>query len=119
MQRAFGLAFLLVLCATLSGCGNSNDALAQDLIGAMNEMADAAESGNKTKIQTATTRFARLLKEYKNLSAEESKRIQAKYQSHWQAASKRMEIELKKAIVSGKISPPDMMSISELMLNMK
>lgn len=36
MQRISGLAVLLVLSAMLSGCGNSNDSMAQNMIKVMN-----------------------------------------------------------------------------------
>lgn len=121
MRRVFGLALLLVLSATLSGCGNSNDAIAEKMIKAMNEMADAAESGDKAKIQAATTKFAELVKENKDkkMSAEENKRMEEKYRPQMEAAAKRMQEAMKKAMESGKITPQDMMSIGQSMMNMK
>lgn len=121
MLRFFGLAFLLALSTTLTGCGNSNDAMVKTMIHAMNELADAADSGDKAKIQAAATRFATLLKENKDkmLSAEESKRMVEQYRSQMEAAAKRLDISIKKAMESGKLSPQDMMSISQSMLKMK
>ena len=121
MLRLLSLLVLSLCALSLSGCGAGNDDIAKSLLKAINDFADAAESGDKDKIQAAMGKFTEMVKEHKDkkVSASEKKRMDEQYKPQFEAAGKRLQAALMKAMTSGKLTQQDMMGIAQNMMNLK
>lgn len=116
------LTSIILLCGlALTGCGKSNDAIAQEMVDALTGLATAAESGDKDKINAAVTKLTEVVKEHKDkkLSASEKKRIDEKYLPQIQQISTRLQTALTKAVASGKMTQQEIMSIAQTMMQLK
>jgi len=121
MLRTTNLFLLLLCCFSLTGCGKSNDAIAQEMVDAFTGLASAAESGDKDKIQAAVTKMTSVVKEHKDkkISASEKKRIDEKYMPQIKALSTRLQAALTKAVSSGKMTQQELLSIAQTMMSLK
>lgn len=121
MVRVLGILVLSLCAISLSGCGSGNDDIAKSMVKAINELADAAESGDKDKMKAAMGKFTAIIKENKDtkISASEKKRIDEKYKPELDAAGKRLQAGLQKAMASGKLNQQDMMEIVQSMMSLK
>lgn len=117
MLRSLCQVALVFGLLSLAGCGKSNDVIAEEMIGAINELSDALDTADKTKIQAASTKFSNLMKKHKDkkVTEAENKRVMDKYKPQMEAAMKRMMGSMMKASTSGKLTQQDMQEIMEPM----
>lgn len=116
------LSWLLVIgCLSfLAGCGKSNDSIAEEMLGHMNDLSSALEAGDKNKLKSVISKMGEMANKYKDKkdSKAENDRMQEKYKDKFAAAAKRMQEAMAKAVSSGKFTPQDLMEMQTSMTGM-
>lgn len=94
MRKSLTFGGMIALCLVASGCGSSGpDALINEMIACMNDMADAIEKkAPKDKIDALKARGDELDKKLKalNLSKEDEAKLREKHKDALEKAGKRM-----------------------------
>jgi hypothetical protein len=93
MRKTMMVASMLAFAFTVSGCGSSGpDALVNEMIQCMNDMADAMEKNTPDKTEAIAKRMKELDEKMKalNLSKEDEAKLKEKHKDALEKAGKRM-----------------------------